>query len=156
MLSPEELTRYERQIMIPGLGESGQEKIKKARAFIAGAGGLGSPAALYLAAAGVGTLRIVDLDTVELGNLNRQILHWTRDVGQKKIDSARQKLQALNPEIQIETIQERITGDNVNGLISGYDLILDAVDNLPTRYILNRAAIEGRRPLFHGAISGFE
>jgi molybdopterin/thiamine biosynthesis adenylyltransferase len=156
MLSPDELTRYQRQMIIPGLGQAGQEKLKKARALVAGAGGLGCPAAVYLAAAGVGTIRIVDPDTVELGNLNRQILHWTRDIGKYKIDSASEKLQSLNPEIKIETLNEKISEGNVNDLCSSYDLILDAVDNLPTRYILNRAAIENKIPIFHGAISGFE
>lgn len=156
MLSPDELVRYQRQIMIPGLGEAGQEKLKRARAFIAGAGGLGSPAAIYLAAAGVGTIRIVDQDTVELGNLNRQILHWNRDIGRYKIDSAGEKLRALNPEVKIETLREKITGVNISDLCAGYDLIIDAVDNLPTRYILNRAAVEKKIPIFHGAVSGFE
>ncbi len=156
MLTPDELLRYQRQIMIRGFGPEGQEKLKKARVFIAGAGGLGSPAALYLAAAGVGTLRIVDLDTVDLSNLNRQILHWTSDVGKNKIDSANQKLHQLNPEIQIETLKEKITVDNVESLISGYDAVVDAMDNLSTRYLLNQTALKNKIPLFHGAVSGFE
>ena len=156
MLSPDEMVRYQRQITIPGLGEAGQEKLKKARAFIAGAGGLASPLAIYLAAAGVGTLRIVDGDTVELGNLNRQILHWTRDIGRHKIDSAAEKLRALNPEVEIETVRETIDDANIADLCSGFDFIMDAVDNLPTRYILNRAAVKKKVPIFHGAISGFE
>jgi molybdopterin-synthase adenylyltransferase len=156
MLSTEELERYRRQILIPGFGQPGQEKLKQARVFIAGAGGLGSPAAIYLTAAGVGAIRIVDTDTVDLGNLNRQILHWTRDVGRFKIDSARGKLNELNPEVKIETVNERMTADNINDLVSGYDLILDAVDNLATRYVLNQAAMLKKIPLFHGAVSGFE
>jgi molybdopterin/thiamine biosynthesis adenylyltransferase len=156
MLSAEELERYKRQIMIQGLGEEGQEKLKRARVFLAGVGGLGSPAALYLAAAGVGNLRIVDSDVVELTNLNRQILHWTKDVGRNKVDSAGSKLRELNPQVNVETIKERISEDNVRDLLSGYDLIVDAMDNLPTRYLLNQAAMEKKIPLFHGAIRGFE
>ncbi len=142
--------------MIPGFGEEGQEKLKCARVLIAGAGGLGSPAAVYLAAAGVGTIRIVDSDAVALSNLNRQILHWTRDIGRNKIDSAGEKLKEINPEIRVETVKARLTEDNVKELASGYDLIVDAVDNLPTRYLLNRIALEMSIPLFHGAVYGFE
>jgi molybdopterin-synthase adenylyltransferase len=156
MLTPQELERYQRQIMIPGFGREGQDKIKKARVFLAGAGGLGSPAAFYLAAAGFGSLRIVDMDTIELSNLNRQILHWTPDIGEKKIDSAKNKLRQLNPDVVIETVQARITSDNIHTLVSGCDVILDAVDNLATRYVLNRAALDNNIPLFHGAISGFD
>jgi molybdopterin-synthase adenylyltransferase len=156
MLTTEELQRYQRQIMVRGFGEAGQESLKQARVFIAGAGGLGSPAALYLAAAGIGTLRIVDSDSVDLGNLNRQILHWTRDIGKKKVSSARRKLHELNPEVKIEAVQETITQDNINELVAGCDLILDAVDNLATRYILNQAAVDRKIPLFHGAVSGYE
>jgi molybdopterin-synthase adenylyltransferase len=156
MLTSQELERYQRQIMIQGFGQEGQEKIKKARVFLAGAGGLGSPAALYLTAAGIGALRIVDLDTIDLSNLNRQILHWTSNIGEKKIDSAKTKLHQLNPEVTIEPLQTRITSENINELVSGCDLIVDAVDNLSTRYVLNQAALENNIPLFHGAISGFE
>ena len=109
MLSPQELERYQRQIIIPGFGEEGQEKLKRARVLIAGAGGLGSPAAIYLAAAGVGTIRILDSDTVALSNLNRQILHWTKDIGRNKADSAGEKLKEMNPEIRIETVKARLT-----------------------------------------------
>jgi molybdopterin/thiamine biosynthesis adenylyltransferase len=156
MLSSQELERYQRQIMIRGFGEEGQEKLKRARVFLAGVGGLGSPSALYLAAAGVGNIRIVDTDTIELGNLNRQVLHWTGDIGRNKVDSARNKLEQINPEVRIETVKERISRDNINQLVSGYDSIVDAVDNLSTRYILNQAAQENKIPLFHGAVSGFE
>jgi molybdopterin-synthase adenylyltransferase len=156
MLTEKELERYQRQIMIQGFGQEGQEKIKKARIFLAGAGGLGSPAALYLAAAGIGALRIADLDTVDLSNLNRQVLHWTSNIGERKIDSAKSKLEQLNPEVAIETIQTRITSENINELVDGCDAIVDAVDNLATRYVLNQAAQERRIPLFHGAVSGFE
>jgi molybdopterin-synthase adenylyltransferase len=156
MLSSEELNRYQRQIMIPGFGVEGQAKLRKARVFLAGAGGLGSPAAFYLAAAGIGTLRIIDSDTVDLSNLNRQILHWTRNIGQNKVDSAREKLCELNQSVNLEIRKEKITGDNVLQLLEGCDLILDAVDNLSARYILNAAAIKLKIPIVHGAVAGFE
>jgi molybdopterin-synthase adenylyltransferase len=156
MLSSSELERYKRQIILPGLGEAGQEKLKKAKVFVAGVGGLGSPASLYLAAAGVGNIRIVDSDTVELHNLNRQILHWTNDIGKNKVGSANSKLKQLNPEIKIETFKERITADNAKDLVGGYGLILDAMDNLTTRYILNLTAIELGIPFIHGAVHGLE
>jgi molybdopterin-synthase adenylyltransferase len=156
MLKTEELERYKRQIMIPGLGEEGQEKIKKAKIFVGGVGGLGSPAIYYLTAAGVGQLRIVDSDAVELSNLNRQILHWTSDVGKHKVDSARGKLQDLNPAVKVEAIRERITPENVKDLIQGYDVIVDALDNLQTRYLLNQTAQELKLPFCHGAVYGLE
>lgn len=156
MLSGEELDRYKRQIMMNNFGEGGQEKLKRSRVLVAGLGGLGSPAAIYLAAAGIGNLRIVDSDKVELSNLNRQILHWTKDVGRSKADSAGEKLYQLNRETKIETIKERITEDNVSDLVSGCDLILDAMDNLETRYLLNRIAITRKIPFCHGAVHGFE
>jgi len=150
------LERYDRQIMIEGFGEEGQEKLKKARVFIAGAGGLGSPAAIYLAAAGVGSLRIVDRDKVELSNLNRQILHWEKDIGRTKTESAREKLERLNHDVQIEGIEETISKENVSELIDDCDLIVDALDNFPTRYLLNKTALERNIPLLHGGVYGFE
>jgi len=156
MLTEKERQKYDRQMMIYGFGEAGQEKLKKARIFIGGAGGLGSPAAIYLAAAGIGTLRIADHDTVELSNLNRQILHWEEDAGGKKVASAAAKLSKLNPDIKIETTAEKITEANASKLVGDADGIVDAVDNLPTRYILNRTAIEKGIPFFHGAVYGFE
>jgi len=156
MLTEEELERYDRQIMIRGLGEKGQEKLKQARVVIAGAGGLGSPAAIYLTAAGVGTIQIIDHDKVELSNLNRQVLHWDKDVGRDKIESAREKLSLLNRNVRIEMVKETITEANVSRLVAGCDVIIDAMDNLPTRFILNRAAVENRIPFVHGAIYGLE
>jgi len=156
MLSKDEQEKYARQIMLKGFGLKGQEKLKKARVFIAGAGGLGSSSATYLAAAGVGTLRIVDHDKVELSNLNRQVLHWPEDIGQTKVGSAQSKLKQLNPELKIEAIKEKITQANVSKLVAGCDLIVDAMDNLPTRYLLNKVAIENNIPFFHGAVYGFE
>ncbi len=156
MLSQEELERYSRQIMINGFGEEGQAKLKKAKVFIAGAGGLGSAAATYLAAAGVGLIRVVDHDRVELSNLNRQILHRDEDIGQDKVVSATKRLKKINPDVKIEAIAETITEANISQLLAGIDLIVDAMDNLPTRYLLNKTAIEKRLPFFHGAVNGFE
>jgi len=156
MLTKDELTRYDRQMMMKGMGQEGQEKLKKARVFIAGAGGLGSPIAIYLAVAGVGTIRLADHDTIELSNLNRQILHGDADIAKRKIDSAAEKLRSLNKDITVEAIAETITEENVAELVGGCDLIVDAMDNLPTRYVLNRAAIEKNIPFFHGAVYGFE
>jgi len=156
MLTKDELRRYDRQIRIDGFGEEGQEKLKKARVFIAGAGGLGCPAALYLTAAGVGTIRMVDAENIELSNLNRQILHWNEDIGRMKVDSAAEKLKRLNPEVKIEAIGQRITEANISELVAGFDLIVDAMDNLPTRYLLNKVALKRNIPFFHGAVYGFE
>ena len=156
MLTKEERERYDRQIMIRGFGEEGQEKLKKAKVVVAGGGGLGSPSSIYLAAAGVGTIRIVDHDKVELSNLNRQLLHWDKDVGKSKVDSAIDKLRQLNQEVNIEAIEETITEANASQLVADFDLIADAMDNLPTRYLLNKTAIDKGIPFFHGAISGFE
>jgi len=156
MLTEDELIRYDRQIMIKGIGEDGQERLKKARVFVAGGGGLGSPISIYLAVAGVGTIRLVDHDTVELSNLNRQILHGNGDIGERKIDSAVQKLENLNKDVTVEAVAETITEKNISRLVGDCDLIVDAMDNLPTRYVLNRAAIEKNIPFFHGAVYGFE
>ena len=156
MLTSKERERYDRQIMIDEMGEEGQQKLKKAKVFVAGAGGLGSPVSMYLATAGVGLIRIVDHDTVNLSNLNRQILHWDKDIGRAKVESATDKLRNLNPDVKIEAIWERITDDNISRLVDGFDLIVDAMDNLPTRYLLNKVALDKRMPFFHGAVYGFE
>ena len=156
MLTPEERQRYDRQIIIPGIGEDGQEKLKKARVVIAGSGGLGSPISLYLAAAGVGSLRIIDNDKVELSNLNRQILHWEKDIGKEKTKSANEKLTQINKHVNIETINTTIDENNIYNLVAGFDVIVDAMDNFPTRYLLNKAAIKNRIPFIHGAVSGLE
>lgn len=156
MLSKKEMGKYDRQIMIPGFGLEGQAKLKKAKVFIAGAGGLGSPVAIYLAAAGIGTIRIADRDVVELSNLNRQVLHWDSDVGEKKVVSAAAKLKKFNPDICIETCTDTITEANASELVGDADLIVDAMDNLPTRYLLNLKAIKKNIPFFHGAVYGFE
>jgi adenylyltransferase/sulfurtransferase len=153
MLSERERERYRRQIML--FGEEGQERLKNAHIFIAGAGGLGSPVSLYLAVAGVGTITIVDMDAVDQSNLNRQILHTDRDIGRKKIESAEEKLTAINPDIRIRAIDTRINESNAARLTNNADGIVDAMDNYPARYLLNDCAIRKKIPLFHGAIHGF-
>jgi molybdopterin/thiamine biosynthesis adenylyltransferase len=156
MLTIDELKRYNRQIMIKGFGEEGQERLKKAKVFIAGCGGLGSAASTYLAVAGVGVIRIVDHDKVELSNLNRQVLHWGKDINRNKVHSATEKLKRLNKEVKTEAIAETITEDNVFELVDDFDLIIDAMDNLPTRYLLNKTAIDKDIPFFHGAAYSLE
>jgi adenylyltransferase/sulfurtransferase len=154
MLTEVELERYARQVML--FGEDGQGRLKKARVFIAGAGGLGCPVALYLAAAGVGHLTIVDKDLVERSNLNRQVLHWEQDIGKEKVISVEEKLLAINPHIEIEALCQVIDQTSVSELVGDADLIVDAMDNYPTRYLLNRTAHEKSIPLVHGAIRGFD
>jgi len=156
MITEDEITRYDRQIMIRGFGEEGQEKLKKAKVFIAGSGGLGSPIAIYLAIAGVGTLRIVDQDSIELSNLNRQILHWEKDINRNKVDSAAEKLTGLNRNVKVEALAETIDENNVSQLVSGFDVIIDAMDNLDTRFLLNKTAIDNNIVFIHGAVNGFE
>lgn len=153
MFSERELERYKRQMML--FGEEGQERLKKAHIFIAGAGGLGSPISIYLAVAGVGTITIVDMDVVDQSNLNRQILHFGRDVGRKKTASAEEKLRELNPDITVNAIDVKIEESNAASLIGKADGIVDAMDNYPTRYLLNDVAIAKEIPLFHGGIRGF-
>jgi len=156
MLTAKERERYDRQIMLGGFGEEGQEKLKRARVIIAGSGGLASPIAIYLAVAGVGRLRIVDHGSVELSNLNRQILYGEDDIGRSKVTSAAENLNKLNPEIKIEAIEETITAENISQLVYRCDVIVDAMDNLSTRYLLNKAAIDNNIPFIHGAVHGFE
>lgn len=153
MLSERERERYKRQILL--FGEEGQEQLKKAHVFIAGAGGLGSPVSLYLAVAGIGKITIVDMDVVDQSNLNRQILHADRDIGKKKTVSAEEKLTAINPDITIHAIDTRIDETNADRLVGTADGIVDAMDNYPTRYLLNDVAVRKNIPLFHGAIRGF-
>ena len=156
MLTKGEHERYNRQIIIREIGEEGQERLKSAKVLIAGVGGLGSPVAINLAAAGVGVIRLVDHDRVDLSNLNRQFLHWNEDIGRKKVDSAIEKLRKLNPDIKIEAIWETIDDSNVSQIVDDSDLIVDAMDNLAARYLLNKCAIEKNIPFFHGAVRGFE
>ena len=152
-LTPAERERYGRQIL--SFGEEGQERLKGAHIVIAGAGGLGSPAAIYLAVAGVGRLALIDHDTVEATNLNRQILHGDADLGRPKVESGIETLRALNPSIQVEGKRVTITEENVVDLVGDADGIVDAMDNYPIRFMLNRVAHERGIPLFHGAVRGF-
>jgi len=156
VLTTAERDRYQRQIIMDGFGEVGQEKLKQAKVFIAGAGGLGSPVSIYLAVAGVGQIRIVDRDVVELSNLNRQILHWDKDVAKGKAESAGDKLRQMNSDIKIETIAENITEDNILELVGDCQLIVDAMDNFSTRYLLNKAALSKNIPFFHGSVHGLD
>jgi len=153
-LTEYELERYDRQIRIPDFGVGGQEKLKETCVLVAGAGGLGFPIATYLVAAGVGRLRILDNDSVELSNLNRQLLYWERDIGRGKAGSAYEKLTQINPKVRVEAIDETITEANVLKLVDGVDGIVDAMDNFQTRYNLNMAALKKKIPLFHGAVRG--
>ena len=156
VLSPEQRNRYHRHILLPEVGESGQHKLLESRALLLGAGGLGSPAALYLAAAGVGTLGIVDMDVVDASNLQRQILHNLDRVGERKVDSAKKTLTAINPDVDVVTYDVRFGADNVLDIIDGYDVIVDGTDNFPTRYLLNDASLIKRIPVVHGSIFRFE
>ena len=151
-LTQEELLRYDRQIRIPEIGEQGQLKLKQARVFVAGVGGLGSVSAYYLTAAGIGHLTIVDKDKVEYSNLNRQIIHWTNNIGQWKTESGVQKLQNLNPHCAIQAIQAEITEDNCEALIGNCSIIVDAMDNMKTRRILNAVSIRKGIPYVYGGV----
>ncbi len=154
MLTRSEQDRYHRQILL--IGEEGQEKLKSARVVIAGAGGLGCPVATYLAVAGVGHIRIIDHDTVDRSNLNRQILFWDKDIGLAKTWSAGEKLKSINPDIEIDAVQATIDDKTAPGLVRDVDAIVDAMDNYPARYLLNHLACTFGIPLFHGAIRGFD
>ena len=153
MIDDGDLDRYDRQIRL--FGAEGQEKLKRAKVFIAGAGGLGSPISIYLAAAGIGKIVLVDKDVVELSNLNRQILHWERDVGSRKALSALEKLEKMNSDIIVEAAAEILDEENVLHLVGDADLIIDAMDNFPSRYLLNKTALDRKIPFIHGAIYGF-
>ncbi len=156
VLSERERERYARHLTIDEVGEAGQIKLKKAKVLCIGAGGLGSPAAYYLAAAGIGTVGIVDYDVVDRTNLQRQILHTDARVGMLKTDSARETLEAMNPDIEVVTYEERLTSENVDRLFSDYDVILDGCDNFPTRYLVNDGCVKHRKPNVHGSIYRFE
>jgi len=148
--------RYSRHILLPEVGEAGQERLLGAKALLLGAGGLGSPAALYLAAAGVGTLGIVDADTVDASNLQRQILHATSRLGMPKVESAAKAIKELNPDVKVEPYQERLTSANVDRIFAPYDVIVDGCDNFPTRFLVNDASIFLKKPVVHGSIFRFD
>lgn len=149
-----EREKYSRQILL--FGEEGQEKLKKAKVLVAGAGGLGSPVSTYLAIAGVGKIILADFDSVDPSNLNRQFLHHEKDIGRLKVESAKEKLLSMNPDIEVETIAEMLTESNLEALVPKCDVIVDALDNLETRHMLNRLAIKRRIPLIHGAVTGYD
>lgn len=154
--NPDELRRYARQVMLPEVGAAGQQKLRAARVLCLGAGGLGSPVALYLAAAGVGRLGIVDFDAVDVSNLQRQLLHGTPDVGRAKTDSARDALTRLNPDVEIVLHPERLTRDNATALIAAYDVVVDGTDNFPARYLANDVCVRLRKPNVYGSIFRWE
>ncbi len=149
----EERERYARQILL--FGEEGQERLRDARVMVAGAGGLGAPVSMYLAAAGIGHIVLVDRDRVDRSNLNRQLLHWEKDIGEAKVRSATEKLRGLNPYIEVDTRQESLDESNASDIAHGCDVIVDATDNYETRYLLNRVARNHGIPLVHGAIRGW-
>ncbi len=155
-LSPEQRERYSRHMLVPEIGAEGQQKLLDAKVLLLGAGGLGSPTALYLAAAGVGTLGIVDDDVVDLSNLQRQVIHTTERVGVPKVDSAEESIRALNPDVTVVKYPVRIDSSNIIDIISGYDVIVDGVDNFPTRYLLNDATVRLKIPVVSASILGFD
>jgi len=156
VLNPEQRIRYGRHLLLPEVGEAGQQHLLESKVLLLGAGGLGSPAALYLAAAGVGTLGIVDMDVVDASNLQRQILHNVDRIGERKVDSAKKTLTDLNPDVDVVTYDVRLGADNILDVIDGYDVVVDGTDNFPTRYLLNDASLLKRIPVVHGSIFRFE
>jgi len=156
ILTEAQSRRYSRHLLVPEVGEQGQLKLLDAKVLLIGAGGLGSPAAYYLAAAGVGTLGLIDADIVDESNLQRQILHNTSRIGRLKVESARETIEALNPDIKVVAINDRLTKENVAQIIANYDIILDGTDNFPTRYLLNDASVIARKPVVHGSVFRFE
>jgi len=156
MLDEKKTLRYSRQLMLKEIGYEGQEKLLNSKVLVIGAGGLGSPALYYLAAAGIGTLGIADFDTVGISNLQRQILHFTEDLGRKKVDSAEEKLKKLNPDINILKYPFRIDINSIEEVVREYDVVVDAVDNFPARYLISDCCHFAKKPLVEGAVLGFE
>ena len=154
-LSRDELERYHRNALVPQVGLAGQQRIRASRILLIGAGGLGAPAALYLAAAGVGTIGLIDDDDVDVSNLQRQVIHATVAVGRPKVDSAAEAIRALNPDVEVVAHRTRLTTDNARDLLGGWDVVIDGTDNFPTRYLVNDAAVMLGLPLVHGAVLGF-
>jgi sulfur-carrier protein adenylyltransferase/sulfurtransferase len=156
-LTAAQLDRYSRHLMLPEVGEKGQEKLLKSKVLLLGAGGLGSPAALYLAAAGVGTLGIIDADVVDASNLQRQILHGTASIGVAKVESARKRIEDLNPDCKVVAFEERLTSENIDRIFDqGWDVVVDGLDNFPTRYLVNDASVWKNIPVVHGSIFRFD
>ncbi|HEV3038844.1 MAG TPA: molybdopterin-synthase adenylyltransferase MoeB [Candidatus Angelobacter sp.] len=155
-LSKDEILRYSRHLIMPEVGMEGQEKLKAARVLCIGTGGLGSPLALYLAAAGVGTLGLVDFDVVDFSNLQRQVIHFTTDVGRPKLQSAKDKIAAINPFVNVKTFETRLTSENALKIFEGFDIIVDGTDNFPTRFLVNDACVFTGKPNVYGSIFRFE
>jgi len=155
-LSTDQRIRYHRHILLPEVGEKGQMKLLESKVLMLGAGGLGSPAALYLAAAGVGTIGVIDMDVVDSSNIQRQVLHNMDRVGMRKVDSAKMTLTAMNPDLKVITYDTRLNADNILDIFDGYDVIVDGTDNFPTRYLVNDAALLKKIPVIHGSIFRFE
>ena len=155
-LTPEQMNRYKRHLLLPEVGVEGQSKLLNSKVLMLGAGGLGSPAALYLAAAGVGTIGIVDMDDVDASNLQRQILHNIERIGDRKVDSAKKTINLLNPDVKVITYDTRLAAENIMEIIAGYDVIVDGADNFPSRYLLNDASVKLGIPVVHGSIFRFE
>lgn len=155
-LTDEQIERYSRQIALKELGTAGQERLMQGSVLIIGAGGLGSPAALYLAAAGVGKIGIADADAVDLSNLQRQILHTTKDLGRPKVESARNSVQALNPETDVRIYQDYVSADNIREIMADYDFVLDATDNFSSKFLINDACVLDHKPFCHAGILGFQ
>jgi molybdopterin/thiamine biosynthesis adenylyltransferase len=155
-LTAEQMERYSRHFMLTHVGEPGQKRLLRSKVLLIGAGGLGSPTALYLAAAGVGTLGLIDSDVVDLSNLQRQVLHRTADVGRPKVESGRDTIQALNPDVTVVPYPERLTVDNIERLVKDYDVVVDGSDNFATRYLVNDACYLAGKPNVHGSIFQFE
>ena len=155
-LTPDQRNRYQRHLLLPEVGEKGQQKLLESKVLMLGAGGLGSPSSLYLAAAGVGNIGIIDMDVVDASNIQRQILHNLDRIGERKVDSAKKTLTALNPDLNVATYDVRLGADNILDIIDGYDIIVDGTDNFPTRYLVNDAALLKKIPVVHGSIFRFE
>ena len=155
-LTEQQIERYSRQMILKEVGAAGQEKLLASRVLIVGTGGLGSPAALYLAAAGVGTIAIIDTDRVELANLQRQIIHFSEDVGKEKIASAQRKIKAINPEVKVRTYLAKVTASNIAEIIKDYDFVLDATDNFPSKFLINDACYFEKVPFSHASVLGFD
>src|SRR5213083_2073360 len=149
-LSPNEVARYSRHLIMPEVGMEGQKRLKAARVLLIGAGGLGSPLGLYLAAAGIGRIGLVDFDVVDFSNLQRQVLHGTPDVGRPKLQSAKEKLHAINPEVKVDLYETRLTSANAIPIVEAYDIVIDGTDNFPTRYLVNDACVLLGKPNVYG------
>jgi molybdopterin-synthase adenylyltransferase len=156
MLTDSQIERYSRHIILKEVGGKGQQKLFDGKVLIIGAGGLGAPIALYLAAAGVGTIGIADADDVDLSNLQRQVIHFTSDIGKAKVISAREKMVAINPDVNVVTYKEWISAANINGIIAGYDFIIDGTDNFAAKFLINDACVLAGKPYSHGGILQFD